>query len=202
MTKGKNQNELKIMSPEQNEILDRPPPGFQARQVIYRKMKVSCTPLEHRYKDVDKPTPHPTTFNIKNLVSKIAKKGYDHNDYDKEEDNFLDITVSQPSYIIIELSRKSGLTFSSKNPAITLGKPLSGTQVPYELYGEVRYVDGDGNVSNNPIKNCRIAYFSAMPRLGSVGQPFTQSLNFNVDTRHGVLIVVDPDIRHPGNATS
>lgn len=191
----------KIRTPEQHELIRNLPSGFEAEQIIYREIFHDPTISGWRYKDIDEPTPCNPSFDIKSFASKVAVDGYVRNNADDEEEKLLDIPVSKPSYVLLEMNGDFERYFSKENSAVTLGKYLYNKHPkPWRLYGYLHHVDMGGNVSRKPRKRCRVAFFAALPLInGSNDDPFIQHLNYNVDDVGGTTIVIDPDIRYPGN---
>lgn len=192
---------LALLTPEQFPMASGLPKNFVEEQIIYRKVKIDTGDFGYRYKKIDRPTPVATDGSytgIEDFVRQIALRRYRRNDRDNEERKRLDIPLSKPSYVIIELTRKVDLWFSDRNPAITLGRYTDDHPDPSSLYGCLRHVDISGNIHSEPAPRCRLAYFAAMPHHGSDTDPFEQPLNYNVQSPGGVTIVIDPDIRHPG----
>jgi hypothetical protein len=192
-----------MRSPEQYPIDTDAPINFQPVQVVYREIMIESDGT-YRYLAIDKPTKisNPGTFKIDDFVKNIIDNVYKRNAPDHEEYKYLAITISKPSYIIIEISDQLSRTYSTDEPAITVGKPVMGHPDPDDIYGELRHVDGTGHIDAKPLQNCRLAYFSAMPVMGTRKNPYVRSLNYNTEDRGGTLVIIDPDIRNPGNAES
>lgn len=193
--------EFVIDTETQFEIPPGPLDDFRPEQIIYRQLTFDCTLMQYAYTYYDKSTKRDDEDydEIKNFVKRIAKNKYPKNDdEDKKEDKILDIKLSWDAYVVIGLDPDSKWTFSSKNPAVTLGKPHNADKPPAGYYADLWYVDDKGDAYDHPKPGCRVAYFSAKRQAGDYAQP----LNFNINTRDGTAIVVDPDIRFPGNGTS
>ena len=191
-------------SPEQHPLAAGLPGQFAEEQVIYRELGLEPDGA-YRYVAIDRPTAtvnNPAYTTIEDFVGTVTASGYVRNDPDLEEVKYLDITVSRPSYILVHLSSRLSWYFSSGNPGITLGARASGHPDPDTLYGRLRYVDDGGHIHDAPSAQCRLAYFAAMPVLGTPESPYLRSLNFNVEVAGGTLVVIDPDIRYPGNGSS
>jgi hypothetical protein len=191
---------IQISAPIQYPMPDDLPDDFNPEQIIYREFDSTGRPVQHFYVDVDKPTLCNSNVDIEAFVHDIALNGYHRNDPDAVEDKKLDIPVSRESYVILQLYAGSGYTFSRNDPGVTL--TTQSPAPPANVYGRLRYVAADGSISAQPIPNCRLAFFAALFRLGDGSQPYKQGLNFNLETDEGIVTIIDPDIRHPGNGTA
>lgn len=198
-----------IRSVEQIDMKRDLPDGFTRPQVIYRVIRPKPAPnYGHEYIKPEKPTDTLGSSNIEQFVKDIIDGNYKAIGEDKKEDKELDIVVSRPSYIILHLdSATKGWWFNNPTKggiplgSITLGELTNGHPRPKELYGKLTYVDSSGKSWPDPVKNCQMVYFAAMPVSGTKPNPYTQGLNYNVATS-SEEDVIDPDIRHPGNGES
>jgi hypothetical protein len=174
------------------------PTGFNAQQLIYRRLGLDNRRETLFYKVLELPTLI-SDMSLDNFVSAIANSQHAPKGDDYEEIAVLDITVSKDSYIIIELPR--GWMFDPTKDAVTLGSNANSAN-----YGGLRYVRAPDhlppNASANVITNCRLVYFSAVAQRGTDDNPYLQPLNFNIFMRNGLACIIDPDIRFPGNGTS
>jgi hypothetical protein len=72
------------------------------------------------------------------------------------------------------------------------------------VYGELRYLDRNGDIHETYVQNCKTVYFIADVRRGPAGE-YNQHFNFNIlpppvrATGEVKLTLIDPDIRYPGN---
>jgi hypothetical protein len=179
------------------------PPGFAAKQVIYRKI-VSMPPISCRYEFIDEPTPITAGFEgIEAFVARAAGGGYQAATLMPEEDNPLGILVKKDSFIVLHLSDSTpSWYFTSANEAVTLG-PLIDTGNPSLVYGDLKYVRPNGQIFDHPVGGCRLVYFKARYREGSDEEPYIQKFWIGVDDQSPPRASwIDPDVRHPGNGTS
>ncbi|HEX8258397.1 MAG TPA: hypothetical protein VF589_12265 [Allosphingosinicella sp.] len=170
---------------------------------MHRKLTFDCSGMTFDYSVVDMPTNNQDNKfgDIGVFCRSIVRKDHVLKGPDAREDKRLDVPISKHSYVIFELPEE--WTFSSKadRPGVTLGiKPGEGNP-DSDAYGQLRYVTAS-TVSPAPIEKCRLVFFSAIDRDGTVANPYIQPINFNIVTSDGVAVVVDPDIRFPGNGTS
>jgi hypothetical protein len=170
-------------------------------QIIYRKLIINpANPNASTYKDIFVPRAYVGEgAPFRALLRQIAKYGYTSHNYDREEDHPLDIAVYLNSIIIVQLPPNSGYWFQA--PGIWLRKTSSG-QCPTDRYGQLRYVDGDGDWHERPPANCTMLYFRAEHYPGTWQQPYIQGFQYEVPTLRLPFVRVDPDIRHPGNGDS
>jgi len=127
----------------------------------------------------------------------------------------LDVALrGDPTIIVFILARPINLRFSPLTKALTLKNPADR-----EGYGGLRHVrlaQGDYDEQEEPLEDCRIVYFVAKPPPIPLGPPppplkcyYKHGLNLNVRLDHppddddektprALDIMIDPDIRYPG----
>jgi len=148
---------------------------------------------EPRYRRIDRPVQFCGDTQLRRLVRKVARSSSWEGEFDKEERHFLDIPVYKSSYIVIKVSEyyesfvPPGIDLAWKNDA----------------YGEIRYVDDEGNISDKwpTSRPCKVIYFKARLKTGTYNRPYIQSINYYTlkDRKSKNRGRVDPDIRYPGN---
>ena len=185
---------LDRLSGKQTEIENRPPANFTPVQIVYRRLGLDCKRNTFIYEVREKPTKkgeHTDFKDIKHFSLDMLGSKYSIKGHDSEENKPLDVNISRDAHIIFELP----IGWSFLPNAVTLGGETPNTAA----YGELRYVV-KGNVSEKYLPNCRLVYFSA--NFQDMTNPYLQSFNFNVLMPNGLAILVDPDIRFPGNGLS
>jgi len=126
----------------------------------------------------------------------------------------LDIALrGDPTVIVFILARPINLRFSPLTKALTHKNPADRN-----AYGGLRHVrlaQGDYDEQEEPLEDCRIVYFVAKPPETPLGPPpppakyyYKHGLNLNVRLDHppddggktlrALDIMIDPDIRYPG----
>lgn len=195
---------LKILSTEQVPIPDRDPINWTgAAQVIVRVLTVekNGSRFHFRYKDLGRPVSATSTgFTIETFAKSLLAAPYVPNGEDYEENHYLDICVRRASYVVIMLDRDLNWRFNDEHVGVTLGD----TNL-LNFYGKLRHVvlDDTQPPSPTPLKGCKLVYFSALHRTGSEAAPAKTPINLNIDivqtTGAPTKIVIDPDIRNPGN---
>jgi hypothetical protein len=173
-------------------------PNFHPKHYIYRRLGFNCEKMSFVYKIVAKPVKegHPKFGDIKAFAQHILSNNHSPKN-DRRENKPLDVPVREDSYIIFELPEDwsfSGITAAGGLPAVTLG----GENPDSERYANLRYVTA-GADSDQPLDNCRLVYFSAKKNDGTKTAPYEQPINFNIVMPGGLFVVVDPDVRFPGN---
>lgn len=196
-------NHADFLTETRFELIPQRPAGFIEHQVIVRRLHMDgASPA---YFELDEATPvinNPDYFGIHELAAKVAAGTYTKNRDDQEETKRRDIRVSRPSFIILRLQDSLQWDFSPTVPAIAMPQVPNPADPP-KHYGALRYVRSDGMIFKDPFVGCKTVYFAAMPVLGTDNQPYTQKFNYYVHDLVGMDgIVIDPDIRYPGNGES
>ena len=187
---------LERLNGKQTAIDNSEPSGFTPVQIIYRQLGLDCKRNTFTYEIREKPTlkgDHDDFKAINKFAIDIVGSKYKIKGHDIEEKKPLDINISRDSYVILQIP--VGWMFLPN--AVTLG----GDNPDVAAYGQLRYVV-NGTVFDKYVSGCRLVYFSANHRDGDITKPYLQSLNYNVLMPNGLAILVDPDIRFPGEGNS
>jgi hypothetical protein len=175
--------------------------NFNPTQVIYRRL-IPAPPFGCLYAFIDKPTPiSADPAAIREFVSLAAQGHYQRTTPMVEEDHPLGILVKKDSYIVLHLDDAYPTwDFTHNYEAVTLGD-LVDTPNPSLLYGNLKYVRPSGSIFDDAKEGCRLVYFEARYREGTDPQ-YIQKFNIGVDSGNPPTTYwVDPDVRHPGNAS-
>jgi hypothetical protein len=172
----------------------RAPQLFSPEQVIFRQLDFRADNSAY-YSIVDAPTRYRSN-RFERLIARMANDDYVPNSPDDPEAHDLDIPVYRDSYVALRLAPGKG-TFG--DPAILLGTETR--PYPENFYGELRYVDARGDISERWIPNCRLVIFAALFREGDKDHPYKQSLYYR-RANEPLREDIDPDIRHPGNGAA
>ncbi|MBV8686174.1 MAG: hypothetical protein JOZ90_16405 [Alphaproteobacteria bacterium] len=194
-----------------NDIRDQQLPNFAPVQVVYKEFTLFGK--YPGYDDIDRPTKiDGNNFDIEAFVKNIALNGYTRNPsppVEKPENNPLDIKISRDSYVIIELDRYLGFTFTTLVDPVTQ-VPLEGISLmwltgdhpdPLSHYANLRYCDDSGVLHDDPAPNCRIAFFQAR-KMKNAKNSYQQRIVYVMDLPTGGTRFEDPDIRFPGAGSS
>jgi len=190
---------IRRASGEVTPINDETPHGFLAEQYIYRRLGFNCESMTFVYDIIKKPIVEGDDGfgNIVQFARNILAGNPVQKDDDNPELKPLDITVSRHSYILLELPEGWSFTAAVGEHGVTLGN-YPTTTANAAAYGELRYVTPT-DLQPHPIPGCRMVFFKAINQAGSEEDPYLQPLNFSIFLRDGMAVVIDPDIRFPGN---
>lgn len=196
---------IKTPPPINNYIETRSPADSKVKpvQIIYREIDYDVTGDCTCYSVSTKRVP----FNrlkrkwsgIEDFVLNIKDfYGQNFSQEDLKEENVLGIPLRYDSYIVLLISKNRKWTFSPEFAGVTMGNYDNAAYNEY--YENLVHFDGN-DFSPDPIKNCRLIYFSAKPRMPQdiPGKDNIQKFNFNFFDGAQNGTSVDPDIRYPGN---